>query len=1314
MKIERLNLKSKLVEFCQAGSGLIIGKPGVGKSYMLKHLQIELSQREIIVLTVRVDYLAEATDYSIGAQLALGLQWVEVLQDVQINPPYKAILIFDAFDAARDETLRKNVLSQIKKAQDNLVEKWNVIVSCRTYDAEKSSQLQRFFHDKTGKTRKFIIPELTDEEVVNAMATDVRLKSFHEESSFGLKAVLRTPFFLGLLFKIAENASERELSPIKRYKSETELLNKFWETKITKTEDYLSKERLLRLFTNLLVKERSLSCFNQNFFKQFSEKDFKQFEILRSESILEEVSTNGNRIAYVHNILFDFAVSKICITEDIASIENFIKEDLTRPFFLRPSFVYFFSSLWYSNREVFWQCYWQLLNASEKEFQLFVRVILNGIIVSEYETHYDIIPIINHSNPITKIGALKSILLSIRVSRTENSVSDLDLLLYLSTDLNLDYIWEVAYLLYRQVNDSSKQHDMGKYGEAARNLMKYILENRRGQNSQYLDKIGGMFGVGMIMKTYESNIAASRSIVEEVEELIHEPGFEINYFSSLCEDISSIIPFDIELVQKIYYLIFSHTETSQEKTVMGNSSLMNFTSNRMQDFELCKFRLTEVFSQFLQQNSELALQTGLKIINDNVIREKLSYLESVKVNNFKYYETITEFIPDFSLMWEEGYSMHYEKKIMQHIISYISTLVEEGKEGLYEKLVRFFAYSCRVTFTWRALIKLGIKYPKELKDVVYPLILNEYILKDSNTIYEIIKFIEVASSCFSSEQLASIEKFAIRSLSQEKDGKLISRILSQIPEERLQLEESKIFMKSQVRVANMPEFSSTSSSGVYTEEMWLEDRGVDTADPVVVRLLNLREKLEEFNNRWRNHIPSGKDYQEIVVVAYDVFIQVKIQIDVLDKSLSYSLLREVAQTFSIIVKDTRNISTSTNLFEQIKEVIFYCFNYNSQQDIANKNASPSSGYVPTPRNTAAEALAYLATQEFNETNFDTYKQALNDVSAVVRFGPSAHLELLKENGFSLFWQLLIDRLSRENDPFLMSVLLSKVAFESSEKVPEQAQQILDLILKSHEFDSKNSFLEAFVQLVINVIFRYGYSKAKEIILGSYENEALCQNFIFEIFQQIEGALHSPNFQTHSELVQLGVNLSKNILHEIANSREQNRRQDDSPILTEEENRHLQLISYINQRIFFAIKPPGQFAPSKTKVPEKNLRSFYFSIKPVYEDIVTVSANIRKGLMSGTSAHSMIQALNIFFEFDAKDILRIMTIITRYAAKSGYIGDTGAIEELVKFTEKLFADHRYLLQEEESFNNIIELLDLYNSFGWVQAQQLLWKLDEVFR
>lgn len=102
------------------------------------------------------------------------------------------------------------------------------------------------------------------------------------------------------------------------------------------------------------------------------------------------------------------------------------------------------------------------------------------------------------------------------------------------------------------------------------------------------------------------------------------------------------------------------------------------------------------------------------------------------------------------------------------------------------------------------------------------------------------------------------------------------------------------------------------------------------------------------------------------------------------------------------------------------------------------------------------------------------------------------------------------------------------------------------------------------------------------------------------------------------------------------------------------------------------------------------------------------------MIIGPTAHYFVQTLRSVLHFDPKDILEMIAQITQYSVQAHYTFDSFAIREIVQLTEQLIADHRDLLLEGDAFNNLISILEIYIDSGWVDALEMLWKLDDVFR
>ena len=101
---------------------------------------------------------------------------IDRLKSIPI-PDKKAILLFDAFDAARDEQTRKRFLNLIQRAIHKLSDSWNIIVTVRTYDATKSRELLDLFGNPDDTEyqsegilcRHFTIPPFNEDEILQAL-----------------------------------------------------------------------------------------------------------------------------------------------------------------------------------------------------------------------------------------------------------------------------------------------------------------------------------------------------------------------------------------------------------------------------------------------------------------------------------------------------------------------------------------------------------------------------------------------------------------------------------------------------------------------------------------------------------------------------------------------------------------------------------------------------------------------------------------------------------------------------------------------------------------------------------------------------------------------------------------------------------------------------------------------------------------------------------------------------------------------------------------------------------------------------------------
>ena len=368
MKIKREKLLKNLQDFVMRGSGVVIGSPGVGKTYLLKELRQNLKSDEIPHLLLPIDQLGDGTDKTLRRELSYEGNLIDKLKSIPVSGK-KGILLFDAFDAARNEQTRERFLRLIRRAIQELNGLWNVVVTVRTYDAGKSQELLDLFGnlDNTDLTqyysdgilcRHFTIPPLNKDEIRQALNQMRCPESIYNYGSQDFKWLLANPFNLWLLEKILKTS--QEVPDFSRVRSEVQLLGLFWQRRIEVVSNEVHRLSVLTQIARWMVKERLLTVRQYDIYEDLGLNNPARktaWDNLLSDEILAKVSSTGQRIAFSHNILFDYAISVLLIDDEPRQLEDFVREDPSRPLFLRPSLSYFFTRLWYYAPEKFWECF---------------------------------------------------------------------------------------------------------------------------------------------------------------------------------------------------------------------------------------------------------------------------------------------------------------------------------------------------------------------------------------------------------------------------------------------------------------------------------------------------------------------------------------------------------------------------------------------------------------------------------------------------------------------------------------------------------------------------------------------------------------------------------------------------------------------------------------------------------------------------------------------------------------------------------------------------------------------------------------------
>jgi hypothetical protein len=159
-----------------------------------------------------------------------------------------------------------------------------------------------------------------------------------------------------------------------------------------------------------------------------------------------------------------------------------------------------------------------------------------------------------------------------------------------------------------------------------------------------------------------------------------------------------------------------------------------------------------------------------------------------------------------------------------------------------------------------------------------------------------------------------------------------------------------------------------------------------------------------------------------------------------------------------------------------------------------------------------------------------------------------------------------------------------------------------------------------------------------------------------------------------------------------------------------------IIDEIVMRLYFAakIKDDMHLHDDDEETTHEQRRKYYFTIKPLLEQMLAFALNKKNGVMFAPTAHYFMQLLNGVLRYDPPGVLHLAAGVAESSEPTGYNLDPMAVREVVRLVEIVIVDYRHEVQDSQPLQDLMNLLDIFAKTGSVEALQLVWRLDEVFR
>ena len=1359
IKINREKLLTDLQDFALRGNGVIIGSPGIGKTYLLKELRQSLKSSGIPHLLLPIDQLGDGTDENLPRELSNEDDLITKLKSAPISEQ-KAILLFDAFDAARNEETRKHFLRLIRRAIQELNGLWNVVVTVRTYDAEKSQELLDLFSNLDNSDlpqyrsegilcRHFTILPLNEDEIRQAFDQIPYFKSVYYDSSKEFKQLIANPFNLWLLKEIL--TSPQDVRDLNQICSEVQLLRRFWQRRVTPVSNEVHCQPILTQIARQMVKEHSLNVRLEDISDNLGfDKPARvaAWDKLFSNGILVSVSSTRQRIAFSHNILFDYAISVLLIEDEPRQLERFVREDLSRPLFLRPSLTYFFTRLWYYDPGSFWKAFWHILPSNESvQLRLFARLIPTSVIANEVRGIDQLKPLLDKLQEGKKIAneAMVRLLQSLRVMQIKRDPLWIDFFDQVSAHLHRDFAWDLAIITSEILDqvETEEASTIDACGRVGRQLLKWIWRERETSEGAWYDQLGGCWAAPLVAKTYGTDIKESRILLEKVLELTQEENFPIDYLKWLTRDIDRIWVHDPGFVGLTYHTVFTHKETSDEPTDMSGP-VVPITSTRRQDYTMCQYRLIKHFPDFLRAKPLPATKAVIESLNFFIIgTHTLRYLpqgvtfeDLIEKDRFNFRGKLAYFVEDGSYSWEELEDTDEPIEMADALFEFIAELAmsDMSENSCLDLLLDVFRDNVWVAFFWKRLLKTAAQFPEVFAPRLFKLCIAKPIQMSNEAYHELCLFLKAAVAEFTPDQRRQIEE-GILELPQEGTDEnhrevlkqRRNQFLAQIPLNLLLTDAAKKIREKIEREngvqENRPLVSYSSWVEPYTDEKWLQEQDVDTTTSENQKLQHFFGVLDKFNSDWLNDVPNEEATELILPTLEEGYTSIT-ENTVADKKVADLLWYKLTACAAILGRVANN--SEGNLFVLCRQVLLHGAAHElpeSNSELDTEFNSPA--YSPFPRHEAARGLLRLTARQSDAEMLGAIEKLANDPVPSVRMVTAMELFMVYFTKPERFWSLIDDRATHETNrvvqKYFYATLTRVVAREKENE--KKTIRIMDKLLT--RIPPPTEWLEPadpFIALLMWLAIDRENPWALETIEDSFfKNPIRFANSLNRaVFWVMKNYVAPKNLETSEgyerarraiKWLSQVIGVVSDGIKELCTILKEHR--------TEEIEKQLhdtyKVIDEIIMRLYFEVaRDGGESEKPIEEISDELRRRFYSAVKPLMEGVVAFALVPENGVMFAPTAHYFMQLLTSFLSCNPKEVLHLAEGVARSSERFGYNLDALAVEDVVKFVEIVLADHRSEVRDGEALDDLLNLLDIFAKTGWADALRLIWRLDEVFR
>lgn len=1319
-RVKRNDFIAGIWELSKSRSILLTGGPGIGKSWTVAQLirECQRNSRPYLPITAE-DFDIRSID-DLATALHFKTDVLTFLRSLGSDP----VLIIDGLDALRGEYSQRAFRELIRRTRQE-VPSCSIVASIRTFDLQQSEQLKDLLFGSTERSHlpfaEIVVPPFSEKDLLEVTRQVPGIAPLLARADAELVDLLRTPFNLQLAVQLLDaGLAVDELSLMH---SQVQLLEKYWRLRVENGASAFDNRAFLRRMVNAMVERKTLSVAEG---VVSSEGQTASLVYLQSVEVVRSGVTG--RLAFTHNILFDYSVARLLLDEK--TVFEFMKADPSRTIFYRPALAFFFHHLWFRDRNLFWNVSKAVF--SDESLPERARVI-PAVTICEATGHLeDLQPMFSDGvSDATGITVVLRAVQTLGVMNSRRRPIWIAAMSRFQERLDLAFVNEFMSII-GTLGTSLLPGERASVAVIARKLLQWMWTTAASVDratAMQLGDLGASRIFPIVMKLYDTDPNASKAIVQELLARLGSPRAGSKEAFWLAHEIHSIIAHDPALAREVYRRAYDYSETSDEETSIGPSLVLPLRTNRKQDFSSGLYGLQIAFSGFVSTAPLEATMAAIDAVKAEIGRERPLRGDSAgEIQSFTFKSGATDltYTSDYSEIWDSGHRDYTSLELLAMTLRNITERFSaKGDDSVATQMMQTMISNASLGVFWKRLIETAALHPAELFSHVFGLISDPQFISAPETTIAVGNLLAAAynKNSVSNKSADGIELAIERIphikpiLRYETPESIRNRLLMCIPSERIRSatlsDLAHKLASEQVARKNEPYHRMSVSSRPFTTEDWMQEKGVDTQKPENAAVLTAIAELQKFEHRHLNDVPNSG---ESTAIEQSLGTLRKLAIDdELPEALSEHARGTMCAVAETVLKDS-SLDKESSIAQLCRSIVLsgavdpspaFEPKYHLPFDM------PSWG-SPSPRIEAAQGVAHwLWNWGPDKEILEAFQLLSHDPVPAVRFQiASGLLGLYKQGRLEEFWALSERMLQSEETTGVMIGLFGTLARIAGRDPDKVVALVTAAVQKGLPATERHELTDNLVNILVGLYAELGHQQANQQLIA-FESDPL--KFHNELSDAVYVASHYVgNLQSDTETQKRAIGILNSIL--LATYKALNSLESAPPTESKSENigTLLKVIDSIALRIMFDLDVDTDLRQGDTTLSSDQRRHLYFAVKSVIELLTVRSTALGNHYLAPQTAHNLMVTLNGVLAYDPGPVITYAAAVCRASSPLKYQFDPMAIPVLVQFVERVLADHKDALRDTATVTALGEMLDTFAKASWPEAVQLTFRLDQALR